>query len=130
MAARSSTIDVARVVVVWASASTRSDRGFVPTAALGSAGKRPLRLLRSDRLRKRFEFRRVRNEGRRVHTASFVIQVASRAEPGARLGLTVSRKSGSSVRRNRIKRLLREAFRLQRETFPQHADLVIIAKDQ
>jgi ribonuclease P protein component len=83
-------------------------------------------------LRKRFEFRRVRNEGRRVHTASFVIQVAARVDVAtqARLGLTVSRKVGSAVRRNRIKRLLREAFRQQREAFPPEADLVFIAKDQ
>src|SRR4051812_24455863 len=121
MAARSSTIGAARAAVVWASASTRSDRGFVPSAALGSAGKRPLRLLRSDRLRKRFEFRRVRNEGRRVHTASFVIQVAANTQSPSRLGLTVSRKVGPAVRRNRIKRLLREVFRLEREAFPAQA---------
>jgi len=81
-------------------------------------------------LRKRFEFRRVRNEGRRVHTASFVIQVAANTQSPSRLGLTVSRKVGPAVRRNRIKRLLREAFRLEREAFPAQADLVFIAKDQ
>ena len=101
----------------------------MPTEAPGSAGKRPLRLLRSDRLRKRFEFRRARDTGRRVHTASFVFQVARSEGPGCRLGLTVSRKVGSAVRRNRIKRLLREAFRTDRALFPERADVVVIAKD-
>lgn len=81
-----------------------------------------------DRLRKRFEFRRVRNQGRRVHTKSFVLQVASSAKEQARLGLTVSRQVGGAVRRNRLKRLVREAFRLRRDLFPSGCDIVVIAK--
>jgi ribonuclease P protein component len=64
-----------------------------------------------------------------VHTASFVLQVARSEASGCRLGLTVSRKVGPAVRRNRIKRLLRECFRLERELFPERADVVVIAKD-
>lgn len=81
-----------------------------------------------DRLRKRFEFRRLRDQGRRVHTRSFVLLVARGRVPHARLGITVSRQVGCAVRRNRIKRLLREAFRQNRELFPRSADLVVIAK--
>jgi ribonuclease P protein component len=64
-----------------------------------------------------------------VHTASFVFQVARSESPSTRLGLTVSRKVGSAVRRNRIKRLLREAFRTDRALFPERADVVVIAKE-
>jgi ribonuclease P protein component len=105
----------------------------VPTAAHGSAGKRPLRLLRSDRLRKRFEFRRVRDLGRRVHTDSFVLLVApvlAGEVATARIGLTVSRKVGGAVRRNRVKRLFRELFRTRRELFPAGCDVVAIARDR
>jgi ribonuclease P protein component len=100
----------------------------MPSGA-GPAEERPsLRLRPHDRLRKRFEFRRLRDEGRRVHTRSFVLSIARGPEAQARLGLTVSRQVGNAVRRNRIKRLLREAFRLDRSLVPAASDLVVIAK--
>jgi ribonuclease P protein component len=100
----------------------------MPSGA-GPAVERPsLRLRPRDRLRKRFEFRRLRDEGRRVHTRSFVLSIARAEQPHTRLGLTVSRQVGNAVRRNRIKRLLREAFRLERGALPGAADLVVIAK--
>lgn len=100
----------------------------MPSGA-GPAEERPSARLRPhDRLRKRFEFRRLRDEGRRVHTRSFVLSIASSDQPQARLGITVSRQVGNAVRRNRIKRLLREAFRRGRTWVPPASDLVVIAK--
>jgi len=46
-----------------------------------------------------------------------------------RLGLAVSRRLGGAVVRNRIKRVLREAFRLDRGSFPPGLDLVVIPMD-
>lgn len=45
-----------------------------------------------------------------------------------RLGLSVSRKVGGAVIRNRWKRLIREAFRLSRERLPKGVDLVVIPR--
>ena len=45
-----------------------------------------------------------------------------------RLGLSVGRKHGGAVKRNRIKRLLREAFRLTRSQLPQEFDLVCVPR--
>ncbi len=45
-----------------------------------------------------------------------------------RLGLSVSRRVGNSVKRNYIKRLLREAFRLSQPQFPAGHDLVVVVK--
>ena len=48
--------------------------------------------------------------------------------PHARLGLSVSRKVGGAVVRNRWKRLLREAFRLSRQQLPAGVDLIVIPR--
>ena len=48
--------------------------------------------------------------------------------PPTRLGVTVTRKVGKAVHRNRIKRLVREAFRRERRRFAPGLDLVWIAK--
>ena len=46
----------------------------------------------------------------------------------ARLGITISRKVGTAARRNRIKRLLRESFRLLQHDLPRGYDLVIVVR--
>lgn len=48
--------------------------------------------------------------------------------PEARLGVTVTRKVGGAVARNRIKRLVREAFRRERQAFAPGIDMVWVAK--
>lgn len=45
-----------------------------------------------------------------------------------RIGLSVSKKNGNAIRRNRIKRLLREAFRLSRLELPTGMDLILIPR--
>ncbi len=55
-------------------------------------------------------------------------QAATKSPTGPRLGVSVSKDHGGAVRRNKLKRLLREAFRLERQRFPQGLDLVLIPR--
>lgn len=81
-----------------------------------------------ERIRKRRDYLRVYQNGYRVNSKNFIIILSENRLGVKRLGLTVSKKAGNSVKRNRIKRLLREFFRLNKNRFPSSQDIVIIAK--
>jgi len=81
-----------------------------------------------DRLLWRSMFMGVQRHGRKVHTKYFVLFLLANDLGRVRLGITVSRKVGSAVVRNRVKRRVREVFRQHREFFPPSSDLVIIAR--
>jgi ribonuclease P protein component len=83
---------------------------------------------REARLRRRIDFRRVQSRGARVHTPHFILVLEPTTAEHARLGITVTRRVGTAVRRNRVKRLVREVFRRHREAFPARCDIVAIAK--
>lgn len=65
-----------------------------------------------------------------MHLKHFVVFVRSRApgEDDWRLGMAVTKKVGSAVVRNRIKRVLREFFRLHQALLPSALDLVVVPK--
>ncbi len=87
------------------------------------------RFPRSARILRRADFRRVYEQGIRVSTPYFVAFCALSEEGGGgRIGLTVPRMLGKAVIRNRIKRRLREAVRLQLRRLPPGWDVVINAR--
>ncbi|MFQ6041840.1 MAG: ribonuclease P protein component [Candidatus Poribacteria bacterium] len=86
------------------------------------------KLLRSPGLKKKWEFERVYKNGRRYWNKTFVIYVLPNGINVTRLGLTVSKKVGKSVKRNRVKRLIRESFRLSREQIMPGYDIVVVAQ--
>jgi len=83
-----------------------------------------------ERLKKRRDFLKVQ-KGRRIHTGLFSVQALPReALEGARVGFTVPKRvSPSAVKRNRIRRRLREAFRIAGHGLSATGtDFVIVAK--
>jgi ribonuclease P protein component len=89
---------------------------------------KPEGLSKSERIRRRGEFLRLQGGGRKLHTDHFLVFVGAQSGVTTRLGITVSRKVGTAVARNRVKRLVREAFRRHKLSFPQGLDLVFVAK--
>ena len=86
------------------------------------------RFLPRYRLRSGSQFRRVYDRRCSASDAVLLIYAAANELDHPRIGLSVSRKVGGAVVRNRWKRLLREAFRLSREQLPSGVDLVVIPR--
>lgn len=81
------------------------------------------------RVAKRREFLRIQSAGRRVPTRHFLLVYLRRGDAPARLGITVTKKLGNAVLRNRVKRAVREAFRARRTTIAPGTSLVVIARE-
>ncbi|MCL2340337.1 MAG: ribonuclease P protein component [Proteobacteria bacterium] len=81
-------------------------------------------------LRTTGDFQRVYRSGRRLKGEGFGLIFLANALAYNRLGISVHRKAGNAVRRNRIKRLIREVFRLHRDQFPPAADIVLTVRPE
>ena len=80
------------------------------------------------RIKKTSEFKRVYSGKLSVADDLLIVYARPNSYGHCRLGLSVGKRLGSAVRRNRIKRMLREAFRLCRHQLPAWFDYVIIPR--
>ncbi|QDU40428.1 Ribonuclease P protein component [Maioricimonas rarisocia] len=79
-------------------------------------------------LRKAGEFQHVYGLRQRAGDSHLLIFAAANSHPYTRIGLSVSKKHGNAVTRQRIKRLMREAFRLSQHEIPGGLDLILIPR--
>jgi ribonuclease P protein component len=83
---------------------------------------------KSEKILNRADFVKLNRSGKRLYTKHFTLITKRNGQGVTRLGVTVSKKTGNAVKRNRIKRLIRESFRLNKTHFPQGHDIVVVAK--
>jgi len=86
------------------------------------------RFTKSERLLKKNEFQKVFDEDRTFRNNELLVYALPNGMDKSRIGLVVGKKVGNAVRRNRIKRILREAFRLNKGLLRFGVDLVLIPR--
>jgi ribonuclease P protein component len=89
---------------------------------------RPYTFTKQNRVRSRADFSAVFERGIKHARGPLVAFAIPSEHAKPRLGLSVPKRVGTAPRRNRIKRLLRESFRLMQHDFPRPYDLVIVVR--
>ncbi len=86
------------------------------------------RFSEKERLRKRREFQKVFKEGKVFSNDQIIVYALLNSGEISRLGITVGRKFGNAVKRNRLKRILREAYRLNKQLLHRGVDIIVIPR--
>ena len=84
----------------------------------------------SHSLKENHAFRRLYSRGKNAADLYLVIYCRKNHSGENRIGITVSKKLGHAVVRNRVRRRIREAYRLHEEAFKPGFDLVIVARSR
>lgn len=80
------------------------------------------------RLRKNIEFKRVYNKGKNYWNRNLILYVRKNGLEETRLGITITKKIGNAVIRNKIRRRMKEIYRLNHERVKPSYDLIFIPK--
>ncbi len=83
---------------------------------------------RRRRIRSGRDFREIYAQGGVVRNRQLVVYYRPSSRGVSRVGLSVGRRHGNAVRRNRIKRVLREVFRTATEHIPGELDIILIPR--
>lgn len=81
-----------------------------------------------EKLTKGYEYREVYKKGRSFANKDLVIYVLKRNDSLKRMGISINKKIGNAVRRNRLKRIIKEVFRLNKNFLESGLDLVFIVR--
>lgn len=79
-------------------------------------------------LKKNYEFRRLYSKGKSAVTPHLVVYFRKYRKDGNRIGISVSGKVGGAVVRNRVRRRLREVYRLNEDKLCEGCDIIIVAR--
>ncbi len=82
----------------------------------------------TESLKNNFEFRRLYNKGKSAASPLLVIYGRRNGRTDNRLGITVSKKVGKAVHRNKLRRRLRETYRINEGRFARGWDIVVVAR--
>lgn len=90
-------------------------------------------LRRREKIKSKKDFKVIFNSGKRYSNSLISMVFRNKIEtpgkdPVRRLGIIASRKAGNAVQRNRLKRLIRETFRIGKQDLKGTVDLVVIIK--
>ncbi len=76
------------------------------------------------------DFRRLYSRGKSFVSGYTVVYASKNRLGHSRLGLTVSKSTGKAVKRNRLKRLMRESYRLMEDRISPGFDVIIVARNR
>ena len=82
----------------------------------------------TETLKKNYEFQRLYSKGKSAVTPSLVVYVRKTKRSSNKIGFTVSTKLGKAVVRNRVRRRLREIYRLNEDSFERGLEMVVVAR--
>lgn len=82
----------------------------------------------AQRLKKNWEFRQIYRHGRVLVSKRVVLYYLPNLKEYNRIGFSISKKVGGSVRRHRIKRIYRESYRTLQDNIKKGYDLIIVAR--
>lgn len=105
-------------------ATPNGKKGFV------ADGRFAYRFTKADKLLRRAEFVSLSQFGNKIQNRYFLAFIAKGKSDRSRLGITITKKVGHAAARNRIKRIVREYFRLNRQRLEEFWDINLIVKRQ